>query len=385
MIDRLRVLVAGSVAAAPGQAGAAWAVLQYVLGLRALGHDVHLIEPLPASAPQPGAPLAACVNAAYFQQVVGSFGLAERATLLDPETGDTVGASLGTLRAFARGADLLLNVAGMLTDPILLGSVRRRVYLDLDPAFVQLWQTVEGIDMGLAAHSRFVTVGLNVGQPDCPVPTAGRDWIPTLPPVVLDCWQPGRAVTLDAFTTVGNWRSYGSIHHQGVHYGQRVHAFRDLLPLPQRSGQRFVLALAIHRDERADLAALAAHGWRLVDPLEVAATPSSYRGFIAGSRAELCVPKSGYTVSRSGWFSDRSACYLASARPVVALDTGFGRALPTGEGLFAVTGVEGAAAAVEEVAGDHARHAKAARDLAETYLDARLVLSTLLERVGGGA
>jgi hypothetical protein len=216
------------------------------------------------------------------------------------------------------------------------------------------------------------------------VPTLGRDWIGTLPPVVLELWPPGAMIRHNALTTVGNWRAYGSVEHDGVVYGQKAHALRRLVDLPARSGERFLLALAIHRDETSDLDLLEAHGWELVDPAAAAGTPERYRAFVRESWAEFGLVKHGYVVSRSGWFSDRSACYLASGRPVVALDTGFGRYLPTGAGLFAASTTDEFLAALEALRRDYDRHAAAALELAREYLDSGRVLSQLLEHVGAG-
>ena len=211
-----------------------------------------------------------------------------------------------------------------------------------------------------------------------------------MPPVALAHWPAAaEAPARDAFTSVGHWRSYGSIEHEGIHYGQRAHSLRELVELPRRSGARFELALGIHPDEVDDLRALHENGWGLLDPAEVAATPAAYADFVRGSKAELSIAKSGYVASRSGWFSDRSAAYLASGRPVVAQDTGFADSLPVGEGLLAFGNTEEAAAAVAEVESDLRRHGRAARELAEGHLDAGKVLPRLLEQLAvpekGGA
>jgi hypothetical protein len=213
------------------------------------------------------------------------------------------------------------------------------------------------------------------------VPTSGIDWIPTVPPVVLSHWPV--AGDGDAFTTIGNWRGYGSVEHEGVQYGQKAHSMRNFMSLAARTDARFLLALDIHPDETPDVEALDRNGWQIVPPATVAADPDAYREFIAGSLAELGIAKSGYVLSRCGWFSDRSACYLASGKPVVAQDTGFGAFLPTGTGLLAFASEDDALAAVEDVRSDHARHARAAREIAEERLDSRTVLTRFLEQVGG--
>src|SRR5205823_5408074 len=139
----------------------------------------------------------------------------------------------------------------------------------------QLWHAVEGIDMRFAAHNRFVTIGQAIGQLDCAVPTCGLPWITTPQPIVLDRWPVAEEVIYDALTTVGNWRGYGSVEHQGIFYGQKAHSLRQFIELPTRTDEQFILALAIHPEERKDLEALASNGWKVVDPARVAGTPSS--------------------------------------------------------------------------------------------------------------
>ncbi len=378
----LRILVSGMIAADPHQGGATWAVLQYVLGLQRLGHEVCFVEPIAEKARRPaGGTLAESVSAAYFREVVADFALAGRAALLLAGTEETVGLTHAELRAIAQRADVLINVSGMLEDPALLEPIRTRVYLDLDPAFIQLWHSAHGIDMRFAAHTHFVTVGRGLGTADCPVPTCGREWIPTFQPVVLDEWPVAERVEHEALTTIGNWRGYGSVEHEGRHYGQKAHSLREFFALPKLCAEKFRPALAIHPGEAADLAALAENGWDVLDPAAVAATPHAYRRFIQGSKAEFGIAKSGYVHSHSGWFSDRSACYLASGRPVIAQETGFSRELPVGEGLFAFRTMEEILAAIDTMNRDYARHARAARRVAEEFFDARKVLTRLLNEV----
>lgn len=379
----LTIFLSGMLAGVPHQGGATWAVLQYLLGLRQLGHDVYFVEPVEAAALAPAAGrLQPSTSARYFQAVTAEFGLEERSALLLTGTRETVGLSHGTLQEAARHADLLINISGMLSDEALLAHFPVRLYLDLDPAFNQLWSAVEQIDVGLEGHTHFATVGLALGRPGCNAPTLGRQWMPTLQPVVLAHWPVTERIVYDGLTTVANWRGYGSIEHDGAFYGQKAHSLRPLFALPARSEERFMPALAIHPDEVRDLAALEANGWQLLDPQEVAASPGAYRSFIQGSKAELGIAKSGYVVSRCGWFSDRSACYLASGRPVIAQETGFSYYLPAGRGLFAFETAEDVLAAVDRLRSDYERHARAAREIAETYFDSDRVLARLLERLG---
>lgn len=357
----MRILVAGMVAGDPRQGGATWAVLQYVRGLERLGHEVLLVEPVAALRPD-------AVD--YFASL-----RLPRAALLVERTGETVGLPYGELAAF--GPQVLLNLSGLLRDPVLRAAAPTRVFVDLDPAFVQAWHA-QGVDVGLDGHTHFATVGAALAGSGLPL---DRRWIPTLPPVVLDEWAPAGDPVRDAFTTVGHWRSYGTAQWRGRPLGQKAHAVRRLLELPRLTAQRLELALAIHPGEHEDLARLADHGWRLLDPADVASGPAAYRDFVRGSKGELGIAKAGYVDSRCGWFSDRSACYLASGRPVVAHDTGFGAVLPTGEGLLAFRSAQEAARALDSVDAGYERHRRAARALAEEHLDARRVLTRLLEAV----
>jgi hypothetical protein len=343
------------VAADPHQGGATWAVLQYALGFRRLGHKVQIIEKVPWPSGE---------QKAYFESVMRRFDLSgELTTEVDR----------------LQGYDLVLNISGRLPADT-IASIPTRVYLDLDPAFNQLWHA-EGIDRGLDGHTHFVTVGQSIGREGCDVPTLGRSWIPSRPPVVLDQWPSVKDIETPALTTVGNLRAYGPIERNGVLYGQKVHSLRHLMALPRRTGQRFILAMHLHPDEHKDIAALEAGGWEFVDPTAVAGTPDMYRRFLGGSQAEIGIAKSGYVVSRCGWFSDRSACYLASGRPVVAQETGFSRFLPTGVGLFAFDDEDGAVSAIEQLRTDYTRNSLAAREIAFEYFNSDRVLTEMLERV----
>ncbi len=376
------ILFSGMIAADPHQGGATWAVLQYLLGLRRLGHEVWFVEPMKESALGPnGTDFDASENAAYFREIMRQFGFEKNSALLLAGSQRTIGVPFDKLREVAKRADMLINISGMLADEALLAPIPRRVYLDLDPAFIQLWNAACGIDMRFDAHTHFVTVGLAIGHASCPVPTCERKWITTLQPIVLEEWPRATRIEHDALTTVGNWRGYGSIEHEGRHHGQKAHSMRPFFELPKKTREKFLLALAIHPDEKPDLAALEENGWQLIDPAGVAGSPASYRDFVQGSKAEFGIAKSGYVVSRCGWFSDRSACYLASGRPVIAQETGFSDFLPTGDGLFAFTTIDDVLTSIEALNRDYERNSRAARALATEHFDSDKVLSRLLEKI----
>jgi hypothetical protein len=382
-MDRLRILVSGRIAADPHHGGATWAVLQYLLGLRALGHQVSFIEPIDAAALQPHRTLAGSINARYFDAVADRFGLAQRdAALLVTGTRETHRRSYDDLLRTAGSSDLLINISGLLRDEALLGPIGRRLYLDVDPAFTQLWHAVEDIDMGLANHTHFATLGALIGEPGSAIPDCGVRWTATRPPVVLSEWPATAGVPRGALTTVANWRSYGSIEHNGVFYGQKAHSLRPYYPLPTLTSQPFLLAIAMHPDEVSDRQALDANRWSTCQPSEVTATPWDYQAFIRGSKAEFGVAKAGYVHSRCGWFSDRSVCYLASGRPVLAQDTGFTSFVPAGEGLLRFDSIDSALEGIEAISTDYGRHAAAARQLAEAYFDSNLVLAQLIDSIG---
>lgn len=362
------LIVSGMIGATPCQGGATWAVLQFLLGFRALGCDVYFVEPVSSDA-----------GDAYLAAVMHQFGLGDRWAVVGPD-GDVRGIDRAQLDAVAARADVLVNVSGMLTDPAVLERVGVRAYLDLDPAFIQLWHA-QGIDMRFDAHTHFVTISDAVSAPDGMIPDGGRDWIVTLPPVVLAEWPVAGAVERRALTSVGHWRGYGSVETNGVHLGQRAHSVRPLFDLPRRLPLPVEVAYAIHPDETADVAALAEHRWTLLDPDDLAGNPDRYRSFVQGSMAELSIAKSGYVLSDSGWFSDRSACYLASGRPVIAQSTGFERRLPTGDGLWPFTTVDDAVAAADALVVDYEHHREAARQIAVDHLDSNRVLAALLDRL----
>ena len=358
----MRVLLSGMLVREPHQGGATWAVLQWVLGLRALGHDVTVVEQLPA------APTAE--QRAYAATVERQTGVAP--LLFTGEAGE--------LARRTGPVDLLVNLSGVLRDEALLALAPVRLYVDLDPGFTQVWDAM-GADVGLPGHTAHATVGLCLGTAASPVPTGGLCWLPVLPPVVLDRWTPAPPTREPVVTSVGHWRSYGSVEWAGVQYGQRAHSARQLLDVPGRSPLPVRLALGISPKETADLERLRRSGWALLDPAVVAGTPEDYRAFVRTSAGELGIAKAGYVAARTGWFSDRSACYLAAGRPVVAQDTGWTAALPTGPGLHAYDDAAGAVAGLERVAADLTGASTAARELAREHLDARVVLGRLLEAV----
>lgn len=368
-----RVVVAGAVAQKPRSAGHAWQFLQYLLGLRRLGHEVLLYDRL-------ADPDAAPAGIAWLREVLEPFGL-DDAWTLDLGGGEHAGLDRRRALDFVRDADALINVMGFITDEELLGAARRRVFLDTDPGFGQMWHALGLADV-FARHDAHVTIGERIDEPDCAVPGCGIDWITTPQPVVLDQWPAQPPGGGRRFTSIASWRgAYGPVEYEGHAYGLRVQQFRRFADLPRHTSATFELALDIDPWDADDRSRLVDGGWSLLPPARVAATVDGYRRWIQGSDAELLVAKGMYVDSRSGWVSERSLCYLASGRPVVAQDTGFGDRYPVGEGLLAFSTLDEAVAAVEAVRADPRGHADAARALAEEHFDSDRVLTTLLDAV----
>lgn len=379
-----RVLVTGAMAQHPlGGAGNAWAFLQYVLGFRQLGFETYYAEELRADASIDDewqrVDFEASANVRLFRAIGERFGIADRMTLLEADGTRYVGLSRGRLELLAPDIDLLVNMSGRFHVRSVLAAVRRRLYLDIDPGFTQIWQEKYGVDMNLAGHDAYATVGLNLGREDCPLPTCGLEWHPTYPPVVLQEWgttaPPGAA-----YTTVADWRGYSPVEWNGVWYGQKSEEFLRLIELPTRIAVPLEVCMAIHPDE-PDLPLLERNRWRLVSPRTHVASMDGYRSYVQRSRGECTPVKHGYAAGVTGWFSDRSACYLAAGRPVVMQETGLSRHVPTGEGLLTFTDTDSAVAALGTVEDDYARHAQAARAFAREFLDSDKVLNRLWELV----
>jgi len=381
------LLISGALARVPRNGGMGWFHLQLLLGFRRLGWDVLFLDRIEPDqcvndAGHPAGP-AESVNLRWLRSVMERFGLAD-AWSLDAGEAGTFGVPRERVLREAADAPVLLNVMGYANDPAVLETVRRRVFLDIDPGFPQMWREL-GLHDAFAGHDAFVTMGMNIGKPDCVIPTCGLPWLAMPQPVVLEQWPPAGPPADDApFTSIGAWRgSNGPVEYDGVTYGLRVHEFRRFIEVPSMCpGERFDMAFDIHPADGKDIDALRRNGWRLTNPSAVAATPGDYRSFVTASRGEFVVPKHMYVAARSGLLSDRSAYYLARGRPVLARDTGLAAIYPTGVGLLPFSTPEAAAEGVRQLRADYPRHARAAREIAEAFFDSDKVLGRLLDQLG---
>jgi GT2 family glycosyltransferase len=387
-VSRPKVVVLGMMSKMP-VAGVVWQNLHYLLGFERLGCDAYYVE-THARTPSmlmshPGDDSSA-LAAEYIAAIMRRFGLADRwAFRALHDDGSCFGMSELELERLYASADLLLNLHGG-TQPLPeLAATGRLAYLETDPVQLQLElhrgvaETIEFLE----PHSAFFTFAENWGGSDCGLPAQERfPFQPTRQPVVMDLWPDRGAQPADLFTTIGNWRQeWRDVTYGGQRYTwSKHHEFLKHLDLPRRTGAAFELALS--SCEPGERARLTEHGWSVRDGLEVSRGIDSYRDFVGSSRGEFTVAKDQNVRLRTGWFSDRSATYLASGRPVVTQDTGFGAALPVGAGLLAFDSPDGAAEAIEQVDSDYRIHAYAAREVAREYFDHGVVLRALLDHVG---
>lgn len=380
--SRMRIIVLGYIVRGP-LGGLAWHHLQYVMGLRALGHDVYFIEDSDdyPSCYDPERDIVD-TNPSYglrfAAQTFDRVGLGERWCYYDAHTDRWMGPLAPLAPDVCKSVDLLLNLSGVNPLRSWLAQVPHRVFVDTDPAFTQIRHLTQPHARELAAaHNSFFTFAENIGREDCLVPADGFAWQPTRQPLQADAWSITPGPPGGSWTTVMQWESYRTLRYEERYYGMKSDSFESFVDLPERAGSVFEIAVG---SKSAPRDFLRAKGWRLLDPLEVTRDPWSYQEFIRGSKAEFSVAKHGYVSSRSGWFSERSVAYLASGRPVLTQQTRFSDWLETGAGLLAFETMEEALAGIEEIDANYDHHCRAARELAEEFFDARTVLTDLIER-----
>jgi hypothetical protein len=384
----VRIVVTGLIGTYP-VGGVAWDYLQYVHGLAALGHAVTYLEDTGQWVYSPRLATfteRAEESLAYLERTVGRAGVPW--AFRDPE-GQVHGLDRAEVARVCRDADLFLNISGScwLRDEYRGRGVH--AYVDTDPCYSQA--KLAGADAGSAdeadrdsaamirRHDVFFSYAENIGTPTCTIPTAGLTWHATRPPIVLADWPVSEPPSAGAFTTVMSWKTDVTPPTVGTRvYGGKDVEFAKVLDLPTRTTTRLEIALS----GTAPRAHLIAAGWRLRDARDASATPEAYQAYLAGSRGELSVAKEAYVATRSGWFSSRSASYLASGRPVVIQDTGLAAHYPTGEAILPFDDVAGAVDGLARAERDHARRCRAARATAAEHFAAERVLGRLLADAG---
>ena len=373
----MTIILAGGIGRS-GLGGQAWAYLQYLIGFRELGHEVYYVEDCGETSwvwdwdagewtEDPASP------AAYVRDCLEPFGFQNR--WLYRTNTQAFGLSLEKFQQACAQADLLIMRAIPLWDwrPE-YAQPKRRIFIDVDPGFTQM--SIAGGDHGFAAAidrcERLFTLGQRFGAADCAVPDTGRPWLKTLPPVALSEWPVVTGPPAEHFTSIMRWDGFRDANYEGKTYGQKDQEFARFIDLPRITSQKFRIAL--NGPET-----LAEFGWEIIPGEMATRTPRAYREFIRNSRAEFGVAKQGYVKMRSGWFSDRSVCYLASGLPLLIQDTGLSDWLPVGQGIEAFEDLPGILRGIERINADYERHRRAARRLAEEYFATEKVLPALLE------
>lgn len=396
-MSALRIVVTGLAATYPF-GGVFWDYMQYLLGFHRLGHDVWYLEDTGKWCYDPRA-FTFVEDGSYNAQY-----LARQLELLDPAlrerwfyrdaTGQTFGRTWADVKNFCRSADLFIHISASCWMRDEYFAAKRVAFIDSDPMYTQssVPPYLDGsisdeararVDM-LRQHDVFFTFAENIGAPDCLIPTALFDWLPTRQPVVLECFEAARVPLANrrrVLTTVASWEptESGPVVN-GVTYRGKSTEFERFIDLPARSSVPFELALSgkIPTDR------LQAHGWQVRDAYGISHDPWIYRDYLAQSLAEWSVAKNAYVASHSGWFSCRTACYLALGVPAVVQDTGFSSSLPSGEGVLTFTTLDEASAALDNLLSAPERHAQAAHTIAHDYFDARVVLQRLVEQALAG-
>ncbi len=378
-------------------AGMAWEALHYVEGLRRLGHDVYYIEDTwdwPYDPEKNTVTNDSGYTVNYLARLMAWCGMSDRWAYRAVEQESRIfGLSKSQFKRVFAQADALINVTASTELHEEHLNVPLRVYLQTDPGTNEI-KMAKGdpvILNLLRAHTHFFNFAENLGAPDCGLPPGPFPYHLTRQPIVLDWFTPPACRPTNGnrplrgplrFTTVGNWKQTGyDIEWNGKLYTWSKHTeFLKFIDLPRRLGQRLELALACEDAEAKRL--LTSHGWQIIDALPLTTDILPYRDYLFGSDGEFTVAKDQNVRLRTGWFSERSASYLTAGKPVITQDTGFGRVLPTGEGLFAFNTMEEILAAFEATKSDYERHSRAARAIAEEYFRAETVLAKLIDDLG---
>jgi hypothetical protein len=368
-------------------AGVTYQFLHYLIGLRRLGYDPFYIEDSGRWVYDPRIndfTPDASGNINAISSILKTYGFADRWAFRGSYPGgQCYGKTEKEILRIYREADAFLNVTGAqeLREEHLVCP--RRVYVETDPVACQIKvsqgdrATIEALE----AHDKIFSFGENLGEPDCALPVERFQWLPTRQPVVMDMWNNPDGVSGESYTTIATWKNEGKdVTYRGeTYYWSKDREFVKFLDLPSRRPLRFELALGADVEvERL----LRDHGWIHVNSLGISRSVEEYRRYIQRSRGEFTVAKDQNIRLRSGWFSDRSACYLAAGRPVITQETGFGKFLPTGRGLYGFQTMDDILAALDAIEGDYNANCRAALEIAREYFDAEKVIGSLMERAG---
>ncbi|MEJ7769674.1 MAG: hypothetical protein WKF89_17780 [Chitinophagaceae bacterium] len=401
-MKRLDIVVVGTLASDP-YAGMAWMHMQLVVGLMRLEHNVYYFETTSTWPHNPKFGMRvdnADYAVPYLKNLVKQFGVGDNWAYRCSfsKNKEWLGLSKAKAEDLLANADLVFNVSAATRFEEEGLKVGRLVYFGTDPVYHEI-KYAEGDETVISIvneHHDVVTYGENIGNADCPIPALPRLRAKTRQPVLLDFWKDGEEPAKKEFTTVGNWKQGGrDLQFNGeTYYWSKHYEFLKFIDLPQRISQPIELAMNLAKPETIkhgegtvvpslglasdEYTLLTSNGWKLIDGPSFSTNPWSYRDYIINSRGEFTFAKDQNIRLRSGWFSERSASYLAAGRPVITQDTAFGCTLPTGEGLFAFNTMEEIISAFDTINSDYKKHSRAAKDIAEEYFRAETVLEKLL-------
>jgi hypothetical protein len=380
---RLRIIVSGWLIREP-TGGQAWHSLNYVHGLAALGHDVYYIEdsddtPMCYGPDTSGPSKDAAYGLRFAADAFAQIGLGDRWAYYDAHINEWKGARARDARALCESADLMLHVSGFNPLRDWLERIPARVMIDTDPGFIQIRNLTDPqFHARCEAHTAFFSFGENFGKPSCAIPEDGFSWQATRQPVSLAAWPDTPGPRDGRYTTVMQWQTWQAPwEYKGLKLATKAESFRQFMDLPGRLGPIFEIAVRSRWTSPHSM--LRRAGWGIADIDGISRDPWTYQAFIQRSKAEFSIAKAGYVETRSGWFSERSAVYLASGRPVLHQDTGFSDWLPCGKGVFAFRSPEEVIDAVFRINADYDVHCRAARELAAEYFAAERVLAPLIE------
>ena len=393
-MKKLKIVVGGYVGLFP-MGGAAWDYVQYPLGLHLLGHDVYYIEDTQRypTFQAPGKDWTDATDSVeHLKRTMENFGLASKWAYRDIGSGICYGMQLSKVLEVCKNADVFINIScsTFLRDEYL--AIPNRILIDSDPMFtqVQYYNEVNGnandrkTDMRsiIEKHNYLFTFGENIGAEDCLIPLLGFTWHPTRQPICLDQWVNNIIPHNKYFSSVLNWCERPKLFFNNQSWGQKNVEFMKFIKIPCMSqGTEFQMLIKrkpVEGEVQFEEKQLVDEGWKVYDPHDYITSASAYREFILHAYAEFSIAKETYVKSNSGWFSCRSACYLAAGKPVVAQDTCWSRTIPAGTGLFSFNTIEEAIQGIKEVEKNYAHHSKAAIDIANEYFDSNKVLADIL-------
>jgi len=368
-------------------AGVTYQFLHYMIGLRRLGYDPYYIEDsgrwvydpqIDALSPS------AAGNINMVAPVLEAHGFSGKWAFRGSYPGgECYGMTEEQILRLYREADAFLNVTGAQEIREEHMVCPRRIYVESDPfaAQVGVAQGHAGTIAALAAHDTHFSFGENLGSEDCLVPIERFRWLPTRQPVALDLWDHAPGPKRGSYTTITTWHNKNKdLDYQGdTYYWTKDREFLKFVDLPLRRSTSFELAVWVDEDVKQ---LLQSNGWSLVDSIELSRNTDSYRNYILHSRGEFTVARDQYVRPNTGWFSDRSACYLAAGRPVITQETGFSKFLPSGKGLFGFRTMDDVLAAIDAIESDYDGHCRAAREIGAEYFATEKVVSSLMERAG---